>query len=88
MKNANEQSAPQLPILFTSRNVQSETVSGGVVSMLLKWDAEITNKIEMDETELDDLNFRIQKSEQEHQNFRSLLLEEMIRRESSLDKQQ
>ena len=88
MKNANEQSAPQLPILFTSRHVQSETVSGGVISMLLKWDAEITNKIEIDESELDELNLSIQKLEQEHQNFRSLLLEEMIGRESTLDKQQ
>lgn len=88
MKNAIEQSARQLPILFTSVNVQNKIGSGGVVSMLVKWDAEIINKIEVDETELDELNFRIQKSEQEHQYFRSLLLEEMISRESSLDKQQ
>ncbi len=88
MKNAIEQSARQLPILFTSVNVQCKTGSGGVVSMLVKWDAEITNKIEADETELDELNSRMQKSEQEHQYFRALLLEEMISRESSLDKQQ
>ena len=88
MKNAIEQSARQLPILFTSVNVQSKTGSGGVVSMLVKWDAEITNKIEVDETELDQLKFRIQKSEQEHQYFRSLLLEEMISQESALNKQQ
>jgi hypothetical protein len=88
MKNAIEQSVRQLPILFTSVNGQSKTGSFGVLSMLVKWDAELTNKIDVDETEWDDLNFRIQESEQEHQYFRSLLLEEMISRESSLDKQQ
>ena len=88
MKNAIEQSTRQLPILFTSVNGKSKTGIGGALSMLVKWDAELTNKIDVDETEWDDLNFSIQESEQEHQYFRSLLLEEMISRESSLDKLQ
>ena len=88
MKNAIEQPARQLPILFTPVNGQSKTGIGGAVTILVKWDAELTNKIDASKTDWDDLNFRIQESEQEHQYFRSLLLEEMISRESSLDKQQ
>jgi hypothetical protein len=88
MKNAIEQSVRQLPILFTSANGQSKAGSGGAISMLVKWDAELNSKIAVDQMDWDNLNFRIQESEQEHQYFRSLLLEEMISRESSLDKQQ
>jgi hypothetical protein len=88
MKNAIEQSIRQLPILFTPVNGQNKTVVSGAVSMLLKWDAELTNKINVDEAKWDDSNFRIRELEQEHGYFRSLLLEEMISRESSLDKQQ
>ena len=88
MKNAIEQPARQLPILFTPVNGQSKTGIGGAVTILVKWDAELTNKMDVAKTDWNDLNFRIQESEQEHQYFRSLLLEEMISRESSLDKQQ
>jgi hypothetical protein len=88
MKNTNEKPVWQLPVLFTLSNRENGISNDGVVNILLKWDAGINNKISTAYTERDDMNKNIQDSEQEHQYFRTLLLEEMISRESTLDKQQ
>jgi len=88
MTNTNEKPARQLPILFTQLNGENKINGVGAVSILIKWDADMNNKMTVDKTQYDDINLLIQQSEQEHQYFRVLLLEEMINRESSLDKQQ
>ena len=88
MKYANDKTGLQLPILFTHLNGENKTSGEGAVSILLKWDAGINNKLGISSTECIDMNILLQESEQEHQQFRILLLEEMISRQSTLDKQQ
>lgn len=88
MKNVNDKIDRQLPILFTHQNGESKTNAAGAVGILLKWDMNINNKLGIGRAHCNDVNILIQESEQEHQHFRIILLEEMISRQSNLDKQQ
>lgn len=88
MMSANEMPALQLPILFTHLNGDSKVNCGGAVSVLVKWDAAVNNKLTFDRADWDEANLFILESEEEHQYFRALLLEEMINRKSTLEKQQ
>ena len=88
MKNAINKIDLQLPILFTDLNGENRTVGDDVLSFLLKWDAEINNKLAIGSNVFYDINLLVQESKLEHQNFRMVLLEEMISRQSHLDKQQ
>jgi len=87
MKNVNEKINIK-PILFTHLNGESEPIVDGAVSILLKWDAGINNKLGAGNDVAVDTNAIIQESEQEHQHFRILLMQEMISRQSNLDKQE
>jgi hypothetical protein len=88
MNSANEKVNVHLATDFTNLGKESKISSNGALSILIKWDISINNKMSISNAENNNIDILIKEFEKEHQQFRVLLLEEMINRQSDLDKHQ